>query len=149
MKRILLLLLAFTLAFSFFAFAEGEISITVNSNPITMDVPPEIMNGRTMVPMRAIFEKLGADVSWAGADQLIFATKGKTFITMKIGVPQMVVQTTDSDESEVITLDTAPFIDSDYTLIPVRAVAEALSTDVDWIDETRTVVITNSKGTLD
>ena len=88
-------------------------------------------------------------MTWAGDDKLIFATKGKTFITMKIGVPQMVVQTTDSDESEVITLDTAPFIDSDYTLIPVRAVAEALSADVDWIDETRTVVITNSKGTLD
>lgn len=151
MKKIILaVILSISAILQTAVFAENdEITVTINGEKLESPIPAQIINERTMLPMRSVFETLGAKVKWAGDDKLIFATKGKTFITMKIGVPQMVVQTTDSDESEVITLDTAPFIDSDYTLIPVRAVAEALSADVDWIDETRTVVITNSKGTLD
>lgn len=94
-----------------------------------------------MLPMRSIFEKLGADVSWAGADQLIFATKGNKFITLKIGVPKMSVQSTESADNQVTELDAAPFIDSDYTLVPVRAIAESLDTDVQWNEEARTVAI--------
>ncbi len=151
MKKIILaVILSISAILQTAVFAENdEITVTINGEKLESPIPAQIINERTMLPMRSVFETLGAKVTWAGDDKLIFATKGKIFITMKIGVPQMVVQTTDSDESEVITLDTAPFIDSDYTLIPVRAVAEALSADVDWIDETRTVVITNSKGTLD
>ena len=72
----------------------------------------------------------------------IFATKGNSLITLQIGTPTMSVQTTDSSANNIVTLDTAPYIDGDYTLVPVRAVAEALSAQVDWSDETQTVSIT-------
>lgn len=142
MKRILLLLLAFTLAFSFFAFAEGEISITVNSNPLTMDVPPEIMNGRTMVPMRAVFEALGADVNWIGEEQMIIATSGNKIIVLKIGASILNYCDVSTQENKNIILDVAPLIKEGRTLIPLRAVSEALGANVDWNGETRAITIT-------
>lgn len=142
MKRILLLLLAFTLAFSFFAFAEGEISITVNSNPLTMDVPPEIMNGRTMVPMRAVFEALGADVNWIGEEQMIIATSGNKIIVLKISASILNYCDVSTQENKNITLDVAPLIKEGRTLIPLRAVSEALGANVDWNGETRAITIT-------
>jgi len=142
MKRILLLLLAFTLAFSFFAFAEGEISITVNSNPLTMDVPPEIMNGRTMVPMRAVFEALGADVNWIGEEQMIIATSGNKIIVLKIGASILNYCDVSTQENKNITLDVSPLIKEGRTLIPLRAVSEALGANVDWNGETRAITIT-------
>lgn len=142
MKRILLLLLAFTLAFSFFAFAEGEISITVNSNPLTMDVPPEIMNGRTMVPMRAVFEALGADVNWIGEEQMIIATSGNKIIVLKIGASILNYCDVSTQENKNITLDVAPLIKEGRTQIPLRAVSEALGANVDWNGETRAITIT-------
>lgn len=142
MKRILLLLLAFTLAFSFFAFAEGEISITVNSNPLTMDVPPEIMNGRTMVPMRAVFEALGADINWIGEEQMIIATSGNKIIVLKIGASILNYCDVSTQENKNITLDVAPLIKEGRTLIPLRAVSEALGANVDWNGETRAITIT-------
>lgn len=142
MKRILLLLLAFTLAFSFFAFAEDEISITVNSNPLTMDVPPEIMNGRTMVPMRAVFEALGADVNWIGEEQMIIATSGNKIIVLKIGASILNYCDVSTQENKNITLDVSPLIKEGRTLIPLRAVSEALGANVDWNGETRAITIT-------
>lgn len=141
-KFVLSIALGAAMIFSTAAFAaDNEITVTVDGNVLSTPIPAQIVNGRTMLPMRSIFEKLGADVSWAGADQLIFATKGNKFITLKIGVPKMSVQSTESADNQVTELDAAPFIDSDYTLVPVRAIAESLDADVQWNEETRTVAI--------
>lgn len=131
--------------FSSAAFAaDNEITVTINGETLNTPIPAQIVNDRTMLPMRSIFEKLGAVVTWVGADQLIFATKGNTFITLKIGVPQMSVQTTESTESKITELDTAPFIENDYTLVPVRAIAESLNANVEWDGEIKTVAITTN-----
>ena len=146
MKKFILFITLFTaLIFSQSAFAAvGEITVTVDGETLNTPIPEQIVNGRTMLPMRSIFEKLGAVVIWVDSDKLIFATKGNTFITLKIGVPQMSVQTTESTENKVTELDTAPFIENDYTLVTVRAVAESLNANVEWIEDTKTVaVITN------
>ncbi len=142
MKRIMLLLLAFTLCFSFFAFAEGEIQITVNSKPLVTDVPPEITEGRTMVPMRAVFEALGADVNWIGEEQMIIATSGTKIIVLKIGASILNYCDVSTQENKNITLDVVPVIKDGRTLIPLRAVSEALGATVDWNGETRVITIT-------
>lgn len=142
MKRIMLLLLAFTLCFSFFAFAEGEIQITVNSKPLVTDVPPEITEGRTMVPMRAVFEALGADVNWIGEEQMIIATSGTKIIVLKIGASILNYCDVSTQENKNITLDVVPVIKDGRTLIPLRAVSEALGATVDWNGETRAITIT-------
>lgn len=142
MKRLLLLLLAFTLVFSVSAFAEGEISITVNQTPLTTDVPPEITNGRTLVPMRAVFEALGADVNWIGEEQMIIATSGNKIIVLMIGSSILNYCDISTQENKNITLDVAPLIKDGRTLIPLRAVSEALGATVDWNGETRAITIT-------
>lgn len=147
MKKIILaIIMCVSMLFSVTAFADnGDITITINGEILETPIAPKVVNDRTMLPMRSIFEALGAKVTWFGEDQIIFATKGNTFITLKIGLPQMSVQTTQSDENIAVTLDTAPFIDSDYTLVPARAVAESLQAKVDWIGESKTVVITTQE----
>ena len=121
---------------------EAEITVKINGETLKTPIAAKIINDRTMLPMRSVFETLGANVEWAEADQLICATKGNKLITLKIGYPKIVIQTTESDKSEVLELETAPFIDGDYTLVPVRAVAESLDAKVDWDGETNTVLIT-------
>lgn len=120
---------------------EAEITVKINGETLKTPIAAKIINDRTMLPMRSVFETLGANVEWAEADQLIFATKGNKLITLKIGYPKIVIQTTESNKSEVLELETAPFIDGDYTLVPVRAVAESLDAKVDWDGETNTVLI--------
>lgn len=121
---------------------EAEITVKINGETLKTPIAAKIINDRTMLPMRSVFETLGAKVEWAEADQLIFATKGNKLITLKIGYPKIVIQTTESEKSEVLELETAPFIEGDYTLVPVRAVAESLDAKVDWDGETNTVLIT-------
>lgn len=139
-KLISLLLVCVSMIMPASAFAD-EITVLVNGEQLVTDVAPQIVNDRTMLPMRAIFEALGANVSWVERDRLIFATKGEYMIVMQIDNNQMSVQTVTSDENTAISLDVAPFIYNSRTLVPVRAVAESLDAQVDWVAETRTVII--------
>ena len=144
-KYIITLIVCIALVSSITALATDEITVTVNGEVLETPIAPQLVNDRTMLPMRAIFEKLGAQVTWFESDQIIFATKGNSLITLQIGTPTMSVQTTDCSANNIVTLDTAPYIDGDYTLVPVRAIAEALSAQVDWSDETQTVSISTKQ----
>jgi hypothetical protein len=110
-------------------------TMNVGGTDNVIDVPPMIINDRTMVPLRAIFEALGADVQWDGDTRTITGTKGDTTITMQI---DSLTMTKNGAES---ALDTPPQIVSDRTLVPVRAIAESFDCQVDWDGDTRTVTI--------
>ena len=148
MKKIISTLLVLgTVLSSSAAFAEGEeITVLINNEKLVTDVAPQLVNDRTMLPLRAIFEALDAQVTWIGEDQLIFATKDEYLITLQIGNYKMSVQTILSDENKAVELDAAPYIYNDRTLVPVRAIAEALNADVEWLGETKTVVITTEEN---
>lgn len=141
MKKIFAVLLAFALLFSFTVFAEGEIKITVNGKELVSDVPPEIVEGRTFVPMRAVFEALGANVTWQAEEQIIIATEGSKIMVLKIGAPSLNVCDVAAGEIKDIILDVAPFINNGRTLVPVRAVSEALGASVSWDGEARLVTV--------
>lgn len=115
---------------------DSNISVNINGMPLSFDVVPRIINDRTMVPMRAIFEALGAEVSWDGELQTITAVRENDTIRLTINEPRIYVN------KALKELDTAPIIIDDRTLVPVRAVSEALGCTVDWDGETRTVAIT-------
>lgn len=123
------------------AHADG-ITVMVNGTELVSDVPAMMVNDRTMLPMRAVFEALGADVTWMGDDRLIFATSGASMIVMQIGNDKMSVQRASEDGMEVITLDSPPYVYNDRTMVPVRAAAEALGASVEWDGDTKTVTIT-------
>ncbi|MCH5209529.1 MAG: hypothetical protein J1F01_01060 [Oscillospiraceae bacterium] len=131
-------LLVLTMLFSLVsAHAERDISIYVDNAQLKCDVPAFIDNGRTMVPMRNIFESLGAQVSWDGETKTITAQKPDVKITLQI---DSTVLTKNGASEE---LDTVPTIVSDTTFVPVRAVSQALGANVKWNNEAYAVYITS------
>lgn len=110
--------------------------VELNGTMLEFDVPPQIINGRTMVPMRKIFESLGADVTWNGETKTVTAKAEDTVIIMQIDNCTMSVN------GEEITLDVPPQLVNDRTLVPIRAASEGLSAVVEWYDITKTVSIT-------
>lgn len=115
--------------------ADKEIAVTLDGKKIIFDQPPIIVDDRTLVPLRAIFEELGATVDWNGNTQTVTSTKGNITISMSIGKTEMY------KNGEIITLDVAPQLVGERTLVPARAVAEAFNCKVDWDANNREVII--------
>ena len=113
----------------------SKINVTINGLAQQFDVDPQIINSRTMVPMRAIFEKFGAEVSWD--EPTATATASLDGIVVKI--------TRDSDKAYVgnkeYTLDSPAVIVDGRFLVPLRFVSESFGAFVGWIPETQTAMI--------
>ncbi len=123
-------------------FGEGEgpenagIIVMLNGKKISFDQPPIILDGRTMVPLRAIFEALGARVEWNNDTKTVIADRGKTYISLTIGSTELKIN------NIIKILDVPAQIINDRTLVPVRAISEAFGCAVRWEADTQTVVIT-------
>lgn len=109
------------------------IKVMLNGEKILFDVLPSITDGRTLVPLRAIFEALGAEVEWDSAAQKITAKKDDITVSMQIGNKTL------TKNEETVELDVAPTIIDGRTLVPVRAVAEGFNVNVAWDDAAKTV----------
>lgn len=115
--------------------ANSGIKVVLDGKTLDFDVPPIIQEGRTLVPMRAIFEKLGYTVEWDGENRAIKATDGKNTINMYIDFY------TFWRNGEALPTDVAPCIVDGRTLVPVRVVSEASGCSVQWNEVTQTVFI--------
>ena len=114
------------------------VTVTVDGNTLQFPLQdPIIIDGRTLVPMRTIFEALGAEVQWIDENGVksIIATTEDTTINMTIDSDKFYVN------GEEKTLDVPAQLISDKTLVPIRAVSESLGCSADWEDETKTVII--------
>lgn len=124
--------------------AEDNVTVMVNGNKLNFDQPPIIKDGRTLVPLRAIFEALGAEVLWLEDEQAVAAQSGDTTIVMQIGKNKF-GKMTSSDDGVFYDLDVPPEIINGRTLVPARAVAEALDCSVNWDGSTQAVTISSEK----
>lgn len=111
-------------------------AMKVNDKETTLDVPAQIISDRTMVPLRAIFEALGAEVNWNDATKTVTGKKGDKTVSLTINDTAMKVN------DATVTLDVPAQIVNDRTLVPVRAISEGLGATVDWDAATRTVTVT-------
>jgi len=116
-------------------FTVNDILVMADGKYLDFDVAPTIVNDRTMVPMRGIFEFFNAEIAWDGETKTIIAKSGDDIITMQIG--QEFFFLNDSK----IELDSPSVIINDRTLVPVRAISEALSREVAYNQKTKTVII--------
>lgn len=118
---------------------EGNDAITVTLDGQTMafDVQPVIVSDRTLVPLRAIFEALGAEVQWYEETRTVKATKADTEVTLVIDGEAYI-------NGELASLDVPAMIVNDRTLVPIRFVSEAMGCQVDWVGANQTVVITSN-----
>jgi len=114
----------------------NDIRVTLDGTPIRFDVPPQMISGRTMVPLRAIFEELGSNVLWDAESQTATATTGSgDIIILTMGSQTIYIN------GNASTMDVAPQVINGRTLVPTRFVAQATGLDVGWNASSRTVVI--------
>lgn len=119
------------------------ISVYLNGEKLSFDVQPQIINSRTMVPMRKIFESLGTVVGWNNNTQKAISVKKGDVVSVSIGGQYLTIN------GEQKLLDSPPVIISGRTLVPVRAVAESFNCDVEWYDYgTSQVVDINMNDTI-
>lgn len=112
-----------------------NIHVKINNENAKFSQRPIIFNDRTMVPMRDIFQKLGATVSWDANTKTATGIKDGKVVKLTIGRRIMYVN------NEEVVIDSPAILLSGYTLVPARAVAQALGCDVLWDGETSTVAI--------
>ena len=96
---------------------------------------PTIINSRTMVPLRSIFEAMGADVSWDNDTRTARGERNGTTVSIAIGSNVLYVN------GRAVGLDSPACIINNRTMVPVRAIAEAFQATVDWDNPSRTVII--------
>ena len=114
-----------------------EIWVYLNGEKMTFDADPYIENGTTRVPMRAIFEGLGAEVGYDGETKTVTAQKDDTKIELVIGSDSALVN---GEENKLLV---PAEIKNSRTMVPLRFVSEALGANVDWDGETKTITITS------
>ena len=134
MKKIITITLTILLVCGIFpgVAASENIGVTINGVKTDFDTKPIILNGRTMVPMRGIFEKLGAEVLWDGETQTVTAKREGNEVTFKIGESVAKVN------GEQKNLDQSAIIDeNNRTLVPLRFVGESFDTVVEWDEQRR------------
>lgn len=142
MKKLIICILSCLALFSAPCSAASDIRVFINSTEVLFDTPPQMVNNRTMVPIRAICEALGMVVQWDDNARGALAFNDKRTLMLFEGENYINVN------GEVRIIDTAPVIIDSRILVPVRAVAEATGCDVAWDAAASSVIIT-SENTAD
>lgn len=137
MKKIITILAVFTMVFCIATAvsAAKPIGVKVGGEHIKTDVAPEIIDGRTMLPVRAVFEAIGAEVDYEAETKTAIATKGDTTVTFIIDSNIMTINGVEK------AIDVPAMIKDNRTLVPLRACAEAFELDVEWNNNTRTAIV--------
>ncbi len=111
------------------------IKVMIDGEFQTFEQPPVNKDGSVLVPMRAIFERLGAVISWNDTERSVTATKGDTTIYLQIGSTQPTVNGTPKP------LEVPAQLVNSSTMVPVRFISEALGSEVSWDQAAQTVYI--------
>lgn len=114
---------------------EKQVRVILDGELLSFDQDPIIESGRTLVPMRTIFTKLGANVDWDQKTKTVSSHRSDVEITLTIGEKQATVN------GETVALDVPAQVRNGRTLVPLRFVAEAMDADVNWDQEELEVAI--------
>ena len=134
LKPVYLILIVF-MTLSLLSVAQAAPTVMLNGNQLSFEVPPTIEDGRTLVPLRAIFEALGTNVEWNSTANTITAIKGDIQVKLQIGAR------TAYKNGSPVTIDVPAQIVNGRTLVPLRVISEVLGADVSWDGNTQTVYI--------
>lgn len=119
----------------------GSPTMKAGSSSVVLDAVPVIVEGRTLLPIRAVIESLGGTVAWDAASQTVTISLDGTILKLVIGRSNALVNgkstPIDSTNAKVV-----PQILNSRTMLPLRFVAEGLGADVQWEPSTQTITIT-------
>ncbi|MDR2166815.1 MAG: hypothetical protein LBE35_03055, partial [Clostridiales bacterium] len=117
------------------------IGVSIDGVPVEFsDQPPQIVDDRTLVPVRAVFEALGFNVDWSHETRVATLTSPQDVLIIEIGSPTF----THNGQSHLVG-DVAAQIIGGSTMLPIRALVEAIGHDVGWEQATQTVTITTQQ----
>lgn len=145
MKKRLAILLCLAMVMTVFAVPvlaadTPAVSVVIDGKAVAFDVPPVIEDGRTLVPLRAIFEAVGAAVTWDAATSTATGVKGDTTVIVAIGSVSPTIN------GVVKPIDVPAKIVDSRTLAPLRFVCEAFGGTVTWDAATYTATVVSAGG---
>lgn len=121
--------------------AWAQIGVTVDGAPVAFPGQgPAMINGRILVPLRGVMEKIGASVKWDNATQTVTAISGSRDVRLRIGDEYAMVN------GERVRLEQPAIVLRGTTMVPLRFMGEALGAEVKWDGATSTAHLTTSKG---
>ncbi len=123
----------------------ADVNVQINGENINFTdsegntVNAQTINSRTMVPMRKIFEVLGAEIEWDGENKIVKGKKGDVLIELQID--NNIASKTLNGEKKEIVLDAPPTLVNNRTMVPLRFIAESLDKQVGWDNANKTAII--------
>lgn len=118
----------------------AQVEVKMDGQYVDFDVPAQLIDDRTMIPLRGVAEAFGAEVAWEEATETVTIRTETpletTEIVMKLGDAFF------TKNGERVSLDVPALTVNDRAMVPARAISEALDCKVDWDDKTQTVLIT-------
>ena len=121
------------------ALAQADVSVTLNGAPLNLNPAPQERAGRVFVPLRGVFEQLGASVVYENGT-INAQGRGNRSVSLHIGSTQATV------DGQPQTMDVAPFIIGASTYVPLRFVSQALGASVNYDASNRVVALGNGGG---
>ncbi|HHY95643.1 MAG TPA: tetratricopeptide repeat protein [Firmicutes bacterium] len=113
----------------------GGVKVFVKGKKVNFDVEPVVLQDRTIVPVRAIAEALGAEVRWDGETRTVTVVKAGKVVLIPVGSLKASV------DGVEVSLDAPAVIIGGRTLIPLRFVSESLGAAVDWFGQGQVVAV--------
>lgn len=111
--------------------------VIINGNLMEFEVDPILKTGRTLVPMRAIFEVFEIEIKWDEENKLVLAVKDDKSISLQIDNQHAFIN------GEEVILDVPAIIVEERTMVPLRIISELLGAEVTWLEESHTIIITS------
>ena len=113
------------------------VKVTVDGDLVDFKgVPPQAQGSRILVPVRGVFEKLGASLTWNPTSQTVTALRGESKIIVTVGKRDAMI------DGQVANVGTPPIVAEGRVMVPLRFLAQALGAKVEWLGADRTVAIT-------
>ena len=127
--------IAMALAAAALSTSVNAVDLFVDTMKVESDTPPTIVDGRTLVPVAAIFDALGATMVWDGETRTASGTRDDVTVSIPIGSTTVYVN------GEAQELDVPAQIINSRTMVPAAFVSNALGCEVTWNDDTKTAAV--------
>ncbi len=122
--------------------AQSDIKVLLDGKEVKFDVGLHFLNGRTLVPFRALAEALRVNVTWEASTQRVFASDEKNSVSMLIGDPVAYIN------GEQVVMDISPLIVDGRVLVPLRFFGEAFGCEIVWDEKNNCILITTTTKSL-
>jgi len=113
----------------------NSVDVLVNGEPVRLDVPSRIHEGRTLVPIRFVAETFGCKVDWDQETRKVTIDRRGTILIY------WAYKNYADFNGERVEIDVGPIIERGRTLVPLRSIAESLGATVRWVEDTREIII--------